>query len=83
MSILRDGMARLGLPPSQGGRVTLRFCMSARIARYLAPLIEKLAADDLDGETYRCAIVEIATNRKDWGLYWGLTPLASICRNLV
>ena len=56
MSIFRNGMARLGLPLFQGGRVTLRFCMTARIARYLAPLIGKLAADDPDGETYRCAI---------------------------
>lgn len=56
MPILRNGMARLGIPPSQGGRVTLRICMDARIARYLVPLIKKLAADDPDGETYRCAI---------------------------
>lgn len=72
MSILRDGMARLGLPPSQGGTVTLRFCMTARIARYLTPLIEKLAADDLDGETYRSAIAAWQqTTRPPLAIYRG------------
>lgn len=56
MPIFRNGRPRLGLPLFQGGRVTRRICMNARIARYLMPFIEKLAADDPDGETYRCAI---------------------------
>jgi hypothetical protein len=46
--------------------------MNARIARYLAPLIEKLAADDLDGEAYRCAIAAWQqTKRPPLAIYRG------------
>lgn len=38
------------------GNVTLNVRTDARTAQTVRPLIEKLIADDRDGETYRCAI---------------------------
>ena len=41
-----------------GRPITLRFSVDARIAEYVAPLIEKLVADTDDGDIYRYAIAE-------------------------
>jgi hypothetical protein len=45
-------------------KVTIRFTVDFRIARFTLPLIRRLIADDDDGETYRCSIAQWTLNER-------------------
>lgn len=56
MPAFRDIAAQLRRRFFPKHEVTLRFRTDARTACYIIPLIEKLLANDEDGETYQCAV---------------------------
>jgi hypothetical protein len=64
MSIFHRVMDRLAHYLSGGREVTLHFTADYRIARFTIPLIERLLADDEDGETYRCSIAQWTLNER-------------------
>lgn len=64
MSIFHRVMDRLAHHLWGGREVTLHFTADYRIARFTLPLIERLLADDEDGETYRSSIAHWTLNER-------------------
>ena len=64
MSIFRRVMDWLAHHLWVGREVTLHFTADYRIARFTLPLIERLLADDEDGETYRSSIAHWTLNER-------------------
>lgn len=78
MSIFLRAMDRLADFIWTGRKVTLRFTAEYRTACYAVPLINKLLAEDEDGEAYRTAIVAWhRAERPPLDIYQGHT---SFCR---
>ncbi|WP_174275019.1 hypothetical protein [Sphingomonas bacterium] len=57
MPVFRKAADRLADLLRNDRRVTYRVSINARFARYVTPLMDRLAADDEDGETLRSALV--------------------------
>lgn len=64
MSILHRVLDRIADWRWTGRNVTMHFRAEYRIARVTLPLIQRLLADDRDGETYRCSIAQWVINER-------------------